>query len=227
MHNTDPIKDEIKTQREGEEEEAETIMNPNPLVVVASKKSAASSTATPTLRKAIWELYVGVGIKEAPCPLCWLTRIQNNVNSGFECAHVVARNWMTEELSVYYIFPSCSVCNNECRDMCVLDYLYARQRIGPLRKIVMIIYQRYLVEYEHEWALENRMIHLVLDHLYGPRRFPSAGGILNRKQIYEIARTEQYQWLLEQGVELERQMCDLQKQRRWLLEENIKPMRLE
>lgn len=185
------------------------------------------SSASPTLRKAIWEMYIGVGIKEAICPLCGLNRIQGNVNSGFECAHVVARNWMTEELSVYYMFPSCTVCNNECREMCVLDFLYVRQRIVPLRRIVMAIYQRYVVEYEHELAVENRMIHLILDHLYGPRRFPAGGGIQNRKQIYEIARTEQYQWLLERGAQLEKQLGEIQTQRRGLLEENIKPLRLE
>jgi hypothetical protein len=186
-----------------------------------------SSGVTPTLKKAVWEMYVGAGIQEAPCTLCGIHRIKANVNSGFECAHIVARNYLTEALTVYYAFPSCSVCNNECHDMCVLDYMWARGRIAALRKVIMVIFQRFVAEHEHELAQDQRMAHLVLDNLYGPKRFPAGGGIQNTKQIYEIARTEQYQSLIERAAQLERQLGELQRQRQGLLEANIKPMRLE
>lgn len=172
-------------------------------------------------------MYMGVGVQEAPCTLCGINRIKSNVNSGFECAHIVARNYMTEQLTVYYMFPSCATCNNECRDMCVLDFMWVRGRLAPLRKVIMLIFQRYVVEHEHELAPDQRMAHLVLDNLYGPKRFPAGGGIQNTKQIYEIARAEQYQWLLEQSLQMEKRLGDLQVARQELLEANIRPLRLE
>jgi hypothetical protein len=200
-------------------------MQSHPLLVVEFKKP--SSNASPALKKAIWEMYMGLGVQEAPCTLCGIHRIRSNVNSGFECAHIVARNYMTESLSVYYMFPSCSVCNNECRDMCVLDFMWVRGRIAPLRKVIMAIFQRFITEHEHELSSDQHMAHLVLDNLYGPKRFPTGGGIQNTKQIYEIARTEQYQSLIDKAVQLERQLGELQRQRQGLLDANIKPMRLE
>lgn len=205
-------------------------MKSHPLIDFKKPIGTASSgggSVTPTLKKAVWEMYVGVGVQEAPCTLCGIHRIKSGVNSGFECAHIVARNYLTEALTVYYAFPSCSVCNNECHDMCVLDYMWARGRIAALRKVIMIIYHRFVAEHEHELAQDQRMAHLVLDNLYGPKRFPAGGGIQNTKQIYEIARTEQYQWLLDQSAQLERKQVGLQEQRQALLEANIKPMRLE
>lgn len=184
------------------------------------------SGANPTLRKAIWEMYMGAGVQEAPCSLCGLHRIRSNVNSGFECAHIVARNFMTESLSVYYMFPSCSGCNNECREMCVLDFMYVRGRVAALRKVIMTIFQRFVTEHDHELSNEQRMAHMVLENLYGPSKFPAGGGIQNTKQIYELARLEQYHWLLEQSVELEKKQWDLHRQRLLLMQVEIKPMRL-
>lgn len=185
------------------------------------------STASPALKKASWDIYVGIGKQETLCGLCGLNRIQNNVNSGFEGAHIIAKGFLTEDLTIYYLYPSCSVCNNECKNLCVLDFLYARQRIAELRKMIMIIYKRYVLEHEHELNVQDRMAWLILDHLYGPKRFPAGGGIQNTKQIYEIARTEQYQFLMEQSAELERQLGEIQMQRIWLVEAEIKPMRLQ
>lgn len=189
------------------------------------KKS--SNNATPALKKIIWDMYVGIGKQEALCGLCGINRIKNNTNSGFEAAHVVARGFLTEDLTVYYLYPSCSVCNNECKELCVFDFLYARQRIVELRKAIMIIYKRYTMEHEHELEPQDRLAHLILDHLYGPKRFPAGGGIQNTKQIYEIARSEQYEYLREQTMQLERQLGEIQMQRIWLWDVAIKPMRLQ
>jgi hypothetical protein len=186
-----------------------------------------SNNVTPTLKKIIWDMYVGIGKQEALCGLCGINRIKNNTNSGFEAAHVIARGFLTEELTVYYLYPSCSVCNNECKELCVFDFLYARQRIVELRKAIMIIYKRYITEHEHELEPQDRLAHLILDHLYGPKRFPAGGGIQNTKQIYEIARSEQYEYLREQTKELERQLGEIQIQRSWLWDAVIKPMRLQ
>lgn len=105
--------------------------------------------------------------------------------------------------------------------------MWARGRLAPLRKVIMLIFQRYVTEHDHELAPDQRMAHLVLDNLYGPKRFPAGGGIQNTKQIYEIARAEQYQWLLEQSLQMEKKLGDLQVARQGLLEANIKPLRLE
>jgi len=185
-----------------------------------------SNNITPTLKKAVWDFYMGIGVQKAICSLCGINIIYGNTNSGFECAHVVARNFFLEELSIYYLFPSCAVCNNQCRDLCVWDFMYARNRLGPLKKAILTIYKFYIVEHEHELAPQDRMAHLILDHLYGPKRFPIGGGIHNTKQIYELARMEQYEYLREESLKLERQLEDMHIQRRRLLEAEIKPMRL-
>lgn len=67
---------------------------------------------------------------------------------------------------------------------------------------------------------------MVLENLYGPSKFPAGGGIQNTKQIYELARLEQYHWLLEQSAELEKKQWDLHRQRLLLMQVEIKPMRL-
>lgn len=192
--------------------------------IPGSKK--ASSNITPALKKAVWDFYMGIGVQKALCSMCGINTLLANTNSGFECAHVVARNFFYEDLNVYYLFPSCSVCNNQCREMCVWDFLYVRGRLGPLRKAIMAIYTAYLVEHEHELAPQDRMAHLILDHLYGQKRFPLKGGIENTRQIYEIARIAQYEYLREQSAALERQLEEIQIQRRQLMEADIKPMRL-
>jgi hypothetical protein len=186
----------------------------------APKKQATSVSSN--LKKAVWDLYVGIGVQESTCVLCGLNKITNNVNSGFECAHIVARNFLTEDLSVYYLFPSCAACNNQCRDLCIFDFLYCRQRIVQLRRAILAIYKRYLVEHTHELRREDRMAPTILNHLYGPERFPAGGGIQNRQSIYEIARTEQYQYLIEQSAEVEKKACDIQGDRRFLMEMEIK-----
>jgi hypothetical protein len=139
----------------------------------------------------------------------------------------VARSFLTENVSVYYLFPSCDVCNNQCRDFCVFDFLWCRGRLAPLRKAVLAVYRAYTIEHEAELAPQDCLIHLVLEHLYGSKRFPLGGGIVNKKPIYELARIEQYHWLLERSAELERKLCDLHQQRVLLMEAQIKPGRLE
>lgn len=172
-------------------------------------------------------MYVGIGKTEALCGLCGINRIRNGTNSGFEGAHIIARGFLTEDLTVYYLYPSCAVCNNECKELCVLDFLYARQRIVELRKIIMTIYKRYVMEHEHELDPQDRLAHLILDHLYGPKRFPAGGGICNTKQIYEIARAGQYEYLTAQTREKERELGEIQMQRILLWDAEIRPMRLQ
>jgi hypothetical protein len=66
----------------------------------------------------------------------------------------------------------------------------------------------------------------VLDHLYGPRRFPAGGGITNTKQIYEIARIEQYRQLTKESARLARKLEKVANNMSELMECEIKTMQL-
>lgn len=187
-----------------------------------SKKAKVSDN----LKRAVWDLYVGIGVQRTLCQLCMINTIHSNINSGFECAHIVARKYLTEDATIYYLYPSCDVCNNQCRDVSIFDFLWARQRYTALRRLCMAVHTTYVTEHDAELATESRMIHLVLDHLYGTQRFRIGGGIVNRKQIYEVARIAQYDWLLDKSVELEKQLLALHQQRKMLMEAEIKPNRL-
>lgn len=186
-----------------------------------TKKSVSSS-----LKHAVWDTYIGIGVQKALCQLCLLRTIHSNVNSGFECAHIVARVHLNESPTIYYLYPSCEVCNNQCRNDCIFDFLWARNRLAPLRKALLAVFKHYVTEHEHELAVQDRMIHLVLDTLYGSQHFPLGGGIVNKKQIYEIARVEQYEDLLNESNELEKRLLLLHQQRKNLMEAEIKPTRL-
>ena len=60
-----------------------------------------------TLRQQIWDIYIGIGLKSAQCPLCGLKTIYNTQkNSGFEAAHIIADKWFTNDmpLNCLYLF---------------------------------------------------------------------------------------------------------------------------
>ncbi len=118
-----------------------------------------SQNITPTLKKAVWDLYIGPGIQYTSCPLCGLRQISQNANSGFQCAHVVARKYFDKEsLSSFYLFPSCSACNNECSDTCLLDYLWQRERLPQLRKLIMAVFNAFVSLHQHEIPVEEQQV---------------------------------------------------------------------
>jgi hypothetical protein len=183
-----------------------------------------NKTVSAVLKRQVWELHLGRGVQEADCPLCKRNRIAQNKNSGFEAAHIIARKWFTEEnMSIYYAYPSCSGCNNECRDMCLLDYLFVRHRLDELRRLIMAIFNLYVTEHVHEMAAEQRVAWKVLDRLYGPETWKCSGGIQNTKAIYELARAEQYQSLVNRAAEQTRALEETSKEMRALMESEIKP----
>jgi hypothetical protein len=182
---------------------------------------------TPALKKLVWEVYVGSSIKEVICPLCGINQIYQFTNSGYEACHIVAKKFSTEIPSIYYITVGCSACNNDCSDMCVFDHLFCRQRFGALRRMITIIYKKFIEEHEHSLANENRIIWNVLDYLYGTKRFPAGGGIINTKQIYEIARSEQLVLLSERIVGVSHTLQSLSREYAMVAECEIKPMQLK
>jgi hypothetical protein len=193
--------------------------------VVPASKAKGAQAVTPALKRAIWDLHVGPGQKEALCPLCGISKIYATQNSGFQGAHIVARNFFIGELTIYSVVPSCAGCNNECENMCVLDFLWVRARVSTLRRIIMTIYTAFVTQHAHELAPQDRMAWRVLEHLFGPSRYPAGGGIVNTKAIYEIARAEQYAALVEEAAKLAAQQEAIILQLRALTEADIKPMR--
>jgi hypothetical protein len=176
------------------------------------KQLLKKSTITPAIKKMIWDVQLSSTLKEAPCPLCGIHKVYQFTNSGFEACHIVARKFSTEAPSIYYLTVGCSACNNDCSDICVFDYLFCRQRLNALRRLIQIIYRKFIEEH--------------LDHLYGPRRFPAGGGIVNTKQIYEIARSEQLVILSEQICQTSQSLLKLSAEYALVAESEIKPMHL-
>ena len=181
---------------------------------------------TPVLKRQCWERHIGIGILESPCPMCGIQRIFNNVNTGFEVAHIVSQQFVNEDLTILYAYPSCRSCNNECGDMCVLDYLYCRGRIKQLKKLMMNMYELFLLSHGDELVKEHCMAWKVIDHLYGRTKFPAGGGIQNAKQIYEIARMEQYRKMSKESARLAKKLEKLGEEMSQLMECEIKTMSL-
>lgn len=178
------------------------------------------------LKRAIWDMYIGMGVQKTFCPICGINQISNNVNSGFEAAHVVARRYFSGEMNVYYAYPSCSSCNNQCEDLCLLDFFYVRNNLHALRQFIMKVYQCYLIEHSHHLALEDRYSWRIIHHLYGPERFLTGGGIINTKAIYEIARVEELHLLTAEVCEVSKRLKDISDRLCVVSQTKILPMRL-
>jgi len=181
-----------------------------------------SKQITPNLKKAIWDIYIGIGIKRALCPLCGLKQINSSTNGGFDAAHIVADKYFYEDVNVLYFYPSCDICNNDCADLCIFDFLYVRHRLNALRKMISAIHHAFIAM--HDGELANTMAPAILDYLYGFERFKAGGGIQNTKQIYEIARMVQYNELREKSAELNKEVQKLGKEMEELLSYEIKTL---
>lgn len=158
---------------------------------------------TPNLKRTIWDMHIGIGYKTSICPLCGINEINNNVNSGYEAAHIIANKWYTDTLTSLYLYPSCVTCNNDCSDLCILDFLYCRGRQDVLRRMIWSIFVQYQRERPDEPA--NKAWKL-MRYLYGPKKFPAGGGIVNERQIYDIAKQVQADHLVEDNVKLMREL---------------------
>lgn len=176
------------------------------------------TTITPNLKKAIWDIYIGPGIMITPCPLCGVRELYRNQSTGYEAAHIVADKFFEGSLTSLYLFPTCSVCNNDCSDLCLLDFLWCRERYDVLRKMLWDIFSHYIKERPHE---SNSQMWKIIDHLYGPNRFPAGGGIENIRQIYQLCKTEQIARLMEQSANLNAQLIENSQLMQRLLTEKL------
>lgn len=178
----------------------------------------------------LWDMYIGDHLREALCPLCGLARIHKTQNSGFEAAHIIARRWFKPsdtEMNKYYGVPSCTSCNNNMGDRCVFDYLFCMQRLPQLRSLLRIVYSAFVAEHQLVALGPERLLWNVLDHLYGPKRFPLGGALYNSKAIYEIARNVQLEALMQEAAALTAQLQRLVTEHRLVTEAEIKPVRFE
>jgi len=178
-----------------------------------------------TLKRAIWDLYIGSSITKTTCPICNVNPIANNTNSGFEAAHVIARRFFDGDLSVYYAYPTCNVCNNQCVDMCLIDFMYVRGNMLALRRFIISVYRAYTCEFEHTLALEDRYSWRILHHLYGSDRFSAGGGIVNSKAIYEIARVEELQLLTDEVAQASKRLKEISDRLCVVAQMRILPMK--
>lgn len=181
-------------------------------------------------RKRVWEMYFGPGVKQTLCPLCGTNEIQNSAqNSGFNLCHIVADKFMLDKdlTNVFYFYPGCSSCNQECADLCILDYLYGRGRYNQLRTMIWAIYSSYSAQYQSELSKDSDVCWKLLRNLYGSERFPAGGGIYNEKHIYELARTVHHEKLIEKTKDLLKELDKTKEQMMINMNEEIKPKRFK
>jgi hypothetical protein len=191
------------------------------------EKKRRRTTVSVALKRAVWDAYIGPAVQEAPCPICGIVRIYQTRNSGFEAAHIVADKYeLATELNVTHLYPCCETCNNYCSDLCLLDYMWGRERIPQLRAFIWAVYQAFVGRHVGELDQLDNLTWRVIQHLYGAQRYPGGGGLQNEKQIYELAREVQMTKLAEEAARLSAQMVDNAKTLRKLMESRITPLRL-
>lgn len=179
------------------------------------------------MKKSVWDIYIGPGKKEAFCPLCGVHRIYATQNSGYEFAHIVPACHMEKnEMSVFYAFPSCKSCNNECSDDNLFDFLFVRGRIQRLTYVIRKIYEYFLELHENELDFDSRRIWVILESMYGKQKFPFQGHIINTGPIYELARTIQVTLLNEKIQAACQNMDQLTKELANVTKEPIKSIHL-
>jgi len=185
------------------------------------------TTINQNLRRQIWEFYIGIGIKQTQCPLCGVCNISNyDVNGGFEACHIIANKFFNGELTKYYLFPGCSICNNECSKMCLLDYMWCRDRIVQLKFLLSKVLNGFINENKNDMEKNIQLGHKIIEHLYGTKRFPAGGGIENTKQIYELARLVHYEECIRYAIELSTKLKENAETLNLLTLSEIKTMQL-
>lgn len=163
----------------------------------------------PDLRRQVWLMHAPAGCKEMLCPLCNERPIQSSkTRAGFEACHIIADKFFDRELSVFYLVPGCAICNNECEDLCIFDYLWQRGMYDQLRRMIRSIYKAY-ISFNPELSPTELLMWNVLERLYGYERFKLGGGIVNEIPIYTLARSEHMLMLNEkiQRIHREFQAC--------------------
>ena len=90
----------------------------------------------------------------------------------------------------------------------------------------MVVYRYYETRFGEQLEQCSKLSWLVLDHLYGQKRFPAGGFIQNRKAIYEIARYEQFKVLSKRTVALTKALEDNAKEIQNVMDTEIRTVTL-
>lgn len=90
----------------------------------------------------------------------------------------------------------------------------------------MSMYDLFLLSHGDELAEQDRMAWKVIEHLYGSRKFPAGGGLVNRKQILELCRMEQYRVLAKESAKLAKKLAQLGQDMSDLMECKIETLNL-
>ncbi len=179
---------------------------PDQLPDVKFKKPRKSISAN--LKKMAWEVFIGIGVKEALCSLCLTYKINSTINSGFEIGHIISAKYIND-LNILYCYPICNICNNECSDSTIFDFLFVRGRYKQLKKLINQIYNVY-VNQGDSLCIENSLnMWTLLDTLYGKKRFPAGGFIINSRSIYEIARSEHVKYIRNKILQITKELSVL------------------
>jgi hypothetical protein len=150
--------------------------------------SAKRNLFSAVQKRDLWATYVGVHAQQAPCPLCGRVIIYQE-KCRFEAAHVVARSYNNDSREIYYGVPSCSPCNNLMGTRNALDFMWESGYVASLRAFVMRVRDAYVER--NDVPPDEQYAHLVLDRLYGDRRWPLGGGMVHRREILQLARAEE------------------------------------
>lgn len=183
-------------------------------------KPIESKNVSKKLREKVWEMYAGPNKKEMKCFLCNHTILKRYETAGWQGCHVVAQLYHSRKPTKFDLVPGCAACNRENSDICLLDFLWCKDRLRQLEKIIRIIYQAWSEAYPVEF--QDRCDGLacnLLRHLFADE-FKMGGGIKNR-QIYDIANN------VQRKVELEKIVKYLQKINRanMIVEKCSKPIK--
>ena len=170
-------------------------------------------------RKRIWGWLFGTD-KKAPCPLCGECDIYSGENSTspFEAAHIVAHVFSKDEEAersmgehVFYMVPCCKTCNDATGTSCIWDYLYMTSRVHLLKalswKWVVAYSNNFPATVEHCQGLLWKLV----DHLFGPGRYPQGGGIRYTSPVYHTLYLLQLCKLQERQLELVKMATDTHK----------------
>jgi len=154
-----------------------------------SKKRKQTTRVSKTLRISIWDMYAGPNNSGMKCMTCNRVELNRTQVKSYEAGHIVAETFHTKKPCRFDLIPMCPACNNQCSDICVFDYLLARERYKVLSKIIRAIYHAFEEQNPSQFKDEfNSEAWRVLQHFYGGTQFLAGGGLQNERQIYNIAK---------------------------------------
>ena len=159
-----------------------------------NNKKLISTRVSKSLRMSIWDMYAGPNKIEIKCMMCRRQVINRTQTRQWEAGHIVAQKFHTKKPCRYDLIPICPACNNQCSDICILDFLYGIERYDSLSRIIRSIYKAFREENPEQFQDEfDSEAWKVLQHLYDGLQFRIGGGLQNKRHIYNFTKELQCQ----------------------------------